>query len=852
MNSLIVPGGDAIRGGTAECDVEAGGAESSILGQKRGRCDTESPGDSQSCGICLAEVDDQGLLDSCQHAYCFDCIMKWSQVESRCPTCKRRFHRVTRTMMEGAGRRGSLSRPRSFRIPVKDQVYQPSAEDLAAYANTVCMVCLESDNEHLLLLCDVCDGAAHTYCVGLGRQVPEGDWFCATCTGADDGATSGSDASVGEEELGESSDSGAAAEEAQQGRHPGGIMSDEDNDTEFRLEIQFDSQPARATATRQGRRLRSASRTVQGPQGGAGAADRGRRATRRRGIGLREQLRVSSVPSLDGGGAVGASGRNGWREGRVGDRVAASARWGGGTGFARTLQAQVQDALQLRLMRERWPAIRQGTLHFPSPSHPAPPPQAGPPAASKPKDGAGSESERMAWKALRALQSGEGAMLGDTRVQGGAGPKSRARAAKKEEGKGIRGRAAPKISTVAERPRGSSRKELTRSHNEARDHIEQRTGNAGQQTRAQQRRTADEDGAGGQAAVGALAAFAEARRQANAGWVDEEVLQGLREGLGEGPSNGGQRKGSKSKTSSAHGARLGITPHGSWARRPPSNETAPTRRVSHSGEVPAGWPACTQAGGPAWSAAGAAGQPNWRREWHSGPPWAQVAPASSGGSVLGASKGRAWIDMLRPPSSLADSRPARLPPPSLPGEIGSMAPGTPPPLWPRSPVAEGASCLPAPLLPSSCLRPAPAVPSTAAAPHAAGPSTTPDVGQGAWRPSPEIPQAGVKESGEGVATGEVLPKERAALAGGANTAGEVGAHQVLNRAAGGVGASNVGEGGHGMEAAKRVKDELAEAVKRQLAPLYKRKVIDKEEFRKAAVGASRALLQMPSAQAHTT
>lgn len=35
------------------------------------------------------------------------------------------------------------------------QVYQPSAEDLAAamepYANTVCMVCLESDDEHLLV-----------------------------------------------------------------------------------------------------------------------------------------------------------------------------------------------------------------------------------------------------------------------------------------------------------------------------------------------------------------------------------------------------------------------------------------------------------------------------------------------------------------------------------------------------------------------------------------------------------------------------------------------------------------------------------------------------------------------------
>lgn len=137
--------------------------------------------------------------------------VQWSQVESRCPTCKRRFRRVTRATADDGGGRGSLRHPRSFPIPLKDQVmssqsaaveleqtrrrtrirshlgisdlmlfsrfiarfivraarclrrlfcvevqvYQPSAEDLAAamepYANTVCMVCLECDHEHLLV-----------------------------------------------------------------------------------------------------------------------------------------------------------------------------------------------------------------------------------------------------------------------------------------------------------------------------------------------------------------------------------------------------------------------------------------------------------------------------------------------------------------------------------------------------------------------------------------------------------------------------------------------------------------------------------------------------------------------------
>lgn len=32
-----------------------------------------------------------------------------------------------------------------------------------------------------MLLCDMCDSPAHTYCVGLGREVPSGDWFCEGC-----------------------------------------------------------------------------------------------------------------------------------------------------------------------------------------------------------------------------------------------------------------------------------------------------------------------------------------------------------------------------------------------------------------------------------------------------------------------------------------------------------------------------------------------------------------------------------------------------------------------------------------------------------------------------------------------
>lgn len=45
----------------------------------------------------------------------------------------------------------------------------------------ICTECHEGGDDGLMLLCDLCDSPAHTYCVGLGRQVPEGNWYCDGC-----------------------------------------------------------------------------------------------------------------------------------------------------------------------------------------------------------------------------------------------------------------------------------------------------------------------------------------------------------------------------------------------------------------------------------------------------------------------------------------------------------------------------------------------------------------------------------------------------------------------------------------------------------------------------------------------
>ena len=60
-------------------------------------------------------------------------------------------------------------------------VYQPSEEEvmvfLDPYVNIVFLDCNEAGNGDLLLLCDCYDTTYHTYCVGLGRAILEGNWY---------------------------------------------------------------------------------------------------------------------------------------------------------------------------------------------------------------------------------------------------------------------------------------------------------------------------------------------------------------------------------------------------------------------------------------------------------------------------------------------------------------------------------------------------------------------------------------------------------------------------------------------------------------------------------------------------
>lgn len=123
----------------------------------------------------------RGQIDSCDHYFCFVCIMEWAKIESKCPMCKRRFTSIRRPPKDGV-----FPRERFVVVPKRDQIYcrfgtAPSRSS-DPYAYVRCNVCQGTTDESLLLLCDLCDTASHTYCVGMGNAVPEGDWFCHDCT----------------------------------------------------------------------------------------------------------------------------------------------------------------------------------------------------------------------------------------------------------------------------------------------------------------------------------------------------------------------------------------------------------------------------------------------------------------------------------------------------------------------------------------------------------------------------------------------------------------------------------------------------------------------------------------------
>ncbi|WOH15143.1 hypothetical protein DCAR_0934680 [Daucus carota subsp. sativus] len=152
--------------------------------------------EGEKCGICMDIVIDRGVLDCCQHWYCFSCIDNWATITNLCPLCQNEFQLITC-------------------VPVYDTIGNNSTdEDLdddwciegknntlsfpSYYIDENAVVCLDGDGckvrsmsasvEEGLdfdtsIACDSCDLWYHAFCVGFDTEgTCENSWLCPRCT----------------------------------------------------------------------------------------------------------------------------------------------------------------------------------------------------------------------------------------------------------------------------------------------------------------------------------------------------------------------------------------------------------------------------------------------------------------------------------------------------------------------------------------------------------------------------------------------------------------------------------------------------------------------------------------------
>ena len=161
----------------------------------------------EECTICndrtlKAALDDNhphngglGSLDCCEHLFCHCCIQKWvTECSNTCPLCKREAHKLVRRRRKPFGRLPNGERNHIIEADERtleqqeargrlDELTAEELERLEAEeeAQGNCVQCGNGENDHLILLCDSCNSGYHSYCVGLGHSVPDGDWYCPVC-----------------------------------------------------------------------------------------------------------------------------------------------------------------------------------------------------------------------------------------------------------------------------------------------------------------------------------------------------------------------------------------------------------------------------------------------------------------------------------------------------------------------------------------------------------------------------------------------------------------------------------------------------------------------------------------------
>uniref|UniRef100_A0A672FFK4 PHD and ring finger domains 1 n=1 Tax=Salarias fasciatus TaxID=181472 RepID=A0A672FFK4_SALFA len=163
--------------GNEEEDDEEELEDGAVGGTSAGFEVLSSDEDSDKCPICLNSFTNQPVAtpESCEHYFCFDCILEWAKNANSCPVDRLAFNSIYLRKCYG----GKVKKMITVQKPVKEG--QEETVDLTL-EQTNCEVCGGSDREDRLLLCDGCDAGYHMECLTPPlNSVPVEEWFCPEC-----------------------------------------------------------------------------------------------------------------------------------------------------------------------------------------------------------------------------------------------------------------------------------------------------------------------------------------------------------------------------------------------------------------------------------------------------------------------------------------------------------------------------------------------------------------------------------------------------------------------------------------------------------------------------------------------
>ncbi|XP_077251311.1 RING/U-box protein [Tasmannia lanceolata] len=154
--------------------------------------------ENDRCGICMDLIIDRGVLDCCDHWFCFPCIDNWATITNLCPLCKNEFQLITcipvyDTIGSIKVVEDSLSRDDDWCVQGKNNTLSfPSY-----YIDEDAVICLDGDGCKVRsalttaeedstldtsIACDSCDIWYHAFCVAFDAEnTSENSWLCPRC-----------------------------------------------------------------------------------------------------------------------------------------------------------------------------------------------------------------------------------------------------------------------------------------------------------------------------------------------------------------------------------------------------------------------------------------------------------------------------------------------------------------------------------------------------------------------------------------------------------------------------------------------------------------------------------------------